>query len=149
MNKTIVFPSPGHRRPGVTRRTEMPIDASPQMELLPLNPVNRVLGQSLEEQFDAFHLANPHVYAALRSLARELKRRGAKKAGISQLFEVLRWQYALQTKGSEYRLNNNYRSFYPGCSMKSPSCVACSRRGRCAGRGNVGSTNTTRIPTAL
>lgn len=101
-----------HRR--MAESASVPADSveCTQMELLPLNPVNRVLGQSLEEQFDAFHGANPHVYSALRSLARELKRRGAKKAGIGQLFEVLRWQYALQTQGSEYRLNNNYRSFY-------------------------------------
>ena len=85
---------------------------SEQMELLPLNPFLRVLGQSLEEQFDAFHAANPHVYAALRTLAVSLKRRGAKKAGIGQLFEMLRWQYALQTQGNDYRLNNNYSSFY-------------------------------------
>lgn len=101
-----------HRRSSTPEQKATSLLDLQQMELLPLNPVNRVLGQSLEEQFDAFHGANPHVYAALHSLAVTLKRRGAKKAGIGQLFEVLRWQYALQTQGSEYRLNNNYRSFY-------------------------------------
>lgn len=83
-----------------------------QLTLLPLNPVLRVQGQSLEEQFVAFHRTNPHVYAALRSLALTAKRRGARKVGIGQLYEVLRWQYGLQTNGEEFKLNNNYRSLY-------------------------------------
>jgi hypothetical protein len=84
-----------------------------QVEMLPpLKSVSRVEGQSLEEQFAAFHAANPQVYGALRSLALSMRRRGVRKAGIGQLFEVLRWQYALQTKGADFKLNNNFRSFY-------------------------------------
>jgi hypothetical protein len=84
-----------------------------QLDLIPpINPIHRVRGQSLEDQFTAFHAANPQVHAALRALALSMRRRGVRKAGIGQLFEVLRWQYALQTNGGDFKLNNNFRSFY-------------------------------------
>ena len=84
-----------------------------QVDMLPpLKHVNRIEGQSLEEQFAAFHAANPQVYVALRALALSMRRQGVRKAGIGQLFEVLRWQYALQTRGGDFKLNNNFRSFY-------------------------------------
>lgn len=70
-------------------------------------------GLTLDQQFAAFHAANPHVYDALRRLALQLARRG-QRMGIKALFEVLRWQYAMTTSdaSSDYKLNNNYTSFY-------------------------------------
>ena len=92
-----------------------------QLDLIPhINPIHRVCGQSLEDQFYAFHAANPQVYAALRSLALSMRLRGVRRAGIGQLFEVLRWQYALQTNGGDFKLNNNYRSFYAHLLNREP-----------------------------
>lgn len=67
---------------------------------------------SLQERFEAFHQANPHVYEALKQLALNLKRRGMERCGIAGLFEVLRYRYTLQTSGDDYKLNNDYRSRY-------------------------------------
>lgn len=87
-----------------------------QLDLyIPFNPArNHARGLSLEEQFALFHQANPHVYQALRQLAIQLAQRGHRRIGIKMLFEVLRWQYALRTDdpNSEFKLNNNYTSFY-------------------------------------
>ena len=76
-------------------------------------------GLTLEQQFAAFHEANPHVYTALRRLALDAARHG-RKLGIAMLFEVLRWQYAMNTtdQASEFKLNNNYRSFYSRLLME-------------------------------
>lgn len=70
-------------------------------------------GLTLEQQFEQFHAANPHVYAALRRLALDAAGRG-RRLGIAMLFEVLRWHYAMHTAdaASEWKLNNNYRAFY-------------------------------------
>lgn len=70
-------------------------------------------GMTLDQQFDAFHAANPHVYSNLRRLALDAARRG-RKMGIKALYEVLRWQYSMNTTDdvSEFKLNNNYTSFY-------------------------------------
>lgn len=86
-----------------------------QLELLqPINPVERVCGQSLEDRFEAFHAANPHVYRALRTLAMQMRGSGRRRYGIKGLFEVLRWNYALRTQdpASDFNLNNSFTSFY-------------------------------------
>lgn len=68
---------------------------------------------SIEQQFMDFHRANPWVYTALVSLAREHRaRRPDTRVGIGMLFEVLRWSYNRRTTGDEFKLNNNYRSRY-------------------------------------
>jgi hypothetical protein len=64
------------------------------------------------DAFEAFHATNPHVYRALVQLARDLKNRGHERIGIGMLFEVLRWQAALVTSDSGFKLNNSYRAYY-------------------------------------
>lgn len=74
-------------------------------------------GLTLEQKFAAFHQANPHVYTNLRRLALDAKRRG-RQVGIKMLYEVLRWQYAMQTSGDDFKLNNSYTSFYARLLME-------------------------------
>lgn len=64
--------------------------------------------------FWAFHNANPEVYYRLVTMARDLKARGRSRIGIKMLFEVLRWEHAMQTTdhASEFKLNNNYAPRY-------------------------------------
>jgi hypothetical protein len=68
----------------------------------------------LYEQFKEFHEANPEVFVALEDMAQTLISRGRKKIGISLLIEVLRWNYYMKTDdpNSDFKINNNYRSFY-------------------------------------
>lgn len=67
---------------------------------------------TIQERFEAFHQANPHVYQRLRELALDLTAHGHRRIGIGMLFEVLRWQAMIVTEGDDYRLNNNHRSRY-------------------------------------
>lgn len=67
---------------------------------------------TIEEAFWRFHQDNPQVYAELVMLARRWRRRGRRKCGIGMLFEVLRWRSGMRTGGDDFRLNNNYRSYY-------------------------------------
>lgn len=69
---------------------------------------------SIEDNFREFHHHNPWVYDALVTLARDEHHRGADSIGIGMLYEVLRWQYRRATRdhGSDFKLNNNYRSRY-------------------------------------
>lgn len=70
-------------------------------------------GSSLQARFEAFHAANPDVYTALVRLSRTLVARGRTRIGIAMLFEVLRWNHAVQTVGdADFKLNNNFRSRY-------------------------------------
>lgn len=91
-------------------------DAQPSL-FDPIVNVNAA-GLTLEQRFAAFHAANPHVYAWLRDQALSAKRRG-RRVGIKMLYEVLRWQVAMNTSGDEaFRLNNNWPSFYARLLME-------------------------------
>jgi hypothetical protein len=87
-----------------------------QLPLLELHPVNTKIPQTLEghrARFEWFPQNNPHVYRNLRALALGMKRqRGKKRVGIKMLYEVLRYQYDIQTTGQEFKLNNNYTAYY-------------------------------------
>ena len=66
---------------------------------------------TLQQQFEAFHAANPQVYAAIEDLAdRWLATH--RKLGVKMLMEVARWQLALKTTEQAPRLNNNFTSRY-------------------------------------
>jgi hypothetical protein len=70
-----------------------------------------------EQRFEAFHSANPHVYAELRRLALEAKRNGARKIGIRMLWEVMRWNqrgylHTDDPNSSTFKLNDHYPPFY-------------------------------------
>lgn len=68
---------------------------------------------SISERFEIFHRENPHVYRVLVRLAREwVQSTGKHKLGIKSLFEVARWQLAIETSDPDYKLNNNYTAFY-------------------------------------
>ena len=66
------------------------------------------------EKFEEFHAKNPQVFQELEKLAEVMIRKGRKKIGIGLLFEVLRWEFYMNTDdpNSEFKLNNNYRSHY-------------------------------------
>jgi hypothetical protein len=87
-----------------------------QLPLLELHGVNTRVPRTLEsnqERFNWFHENNPHVYRNLRALALGMRRqRGKKRVGIKMLYEVLRYQYDIQTAGEEFKLNNNYTAYY-------------------------------------
>lgn len=68
--------------------------------------------RALREHFESFHRENPHVYGRLVEMAREAKRRGIEKWGMKRLFEVIRWEHAIRTRGECVKLNNNYTAFY-------------------------------------
>jgi len=68
---------------------------------------------NLQKTFELFHKQNPHVLDTVIRIASELKhKRGFKRCGMKMLFERLRWLYALQTQGDDYKLNNNYTAYY-------------------------------------
>jgi hypothetical protein len=62
----------------------------------------------LREEYERFINANPHVYAAFVSLARQAKARGKKRLAIKALLEVVRWELSLKIAGpGEFKLNNS------------------------------------------
>ena len=66
----------------------------------------------LEQAFREFHEMNPGVYEELVECALKLKRAGRDVYGINSLVEVVRWHRALNTRGDEFKINNNYAPYY-------------------------------------
>lgn len=70
---------------------------------------------TIQQQFEDFHRTNPHVYEILQRLATEwIDQTGGHKCGIGMLWERMRWElrFHADDPGSEFKLNNNYRSRY-------------------------------------
>ena len=81
----------------------------------------------LAERFADFHQAHPEVYAALVRLARQGHDAGARRLGIAQLFEVLRWEWvlsALPASNEAWKLNNDYKSRYSRLIMQNEEWAA-------------------------
>jgi hypothetical protein len=93
-------------------------------ELAPLVEPDYEHSSTLAERFAAFHEANPAVYDALRVLALRLRLLGVQKWSINGAFEVLRWQYVLQTRGDLYKLNNDFRAGYSRLLMEREPALA-------------------------
>jgi hypothetical protein len=69
--------------------------------------------QTLMQQFETFHKANPHVYDSLVSMAYTATGRGMRQCSIAMLFEVLRWQINVETnRTSEFKISNSLRAPY-------------------------------------
>ena len=72
-----------------------------------------LLPDDMEVRFVRFHQDNPKVYDALVDMAREWKQAGNDKCSMKMLFEILRWQYGIQTSTDEpFALNNDFTSRY-------------------------------------
>ena len=72
--------------------------------------MNRAL--QLDAEFDRFCHENPHVYQRFRTLAVKIKAKGHERWGAKSLWEVLRWELALETNAGVQQpaLNNNFTS---------------------------------------
>ena len=68
--------------------------------------------EKLDFEFAEFIDANPHVYQRFRMLAVKLKAKGHEKWGAKSIWEVLRWELAVNTTApvGGPALNNNYTS---------------------------------------
>jgi hypothetical protein len=72
----------------------------------------------MQAEFEQFHRDNPGVYSSLVELCRLARDRGIARWGIGRLWEVLRWNAAMQTDAVDYKLNNNHRAFYARMIME-------------------------------
>lgn len=70
---------------------------------------------SLSNRWWSFHGRHPEVYVGLVHLARQARRRGMERLGISMIYEVLRWQTMMGAEvphEEQFKLNNDYRAYY-------------------------------------
>jgi hypothetical protein len=65
---------------------------------------------TLQERFELWLSANPHVYERFRAAALALKAEGRKRFGSKAIWERIRWETMVQTTGSEFKLDNTWTS---------------------------------------
>lgn len=82
------------------------------LELRPMVQPVYAKAATIQERFEEFHKRNPQVYNAMRSLALGMKRRGFRRWSTKAVYEVMRWQYAMQTQGEAFKLSNDFTSRY-------------------------------------
>ncbi|MFI6088473.1 hypothetical protein [Streptomyces sp. NPDC051218] len=92
----------------MTVQLELPIATIRQPE----NPGSNL---TIQERFEAFNELNPWILRHLENLTADCMERGLTRIGIGMLFEVLRWQYGIATRGEPWKLNNDFRSRYARC----------------------------------
>lgn len=79
----------------------------------------------IEVDFWAFHTAHPEVYQELRDMALRLRRQGRKHYGIKALYEVVRFQRALNARScADWKLNNNFTSLYARLLMQNEPALS-------------------------
>lgn len=78
--------------------------------------------QVLDYEFDRFITENPHVYQKFRMICCKLKARGHDRWGAKAIWEVLRYEMALETSApvDGPRLNNNHVSRLARRVMQEP-----------------------------
>ncbi len=62
--------------------------------------------------FQAYHMRNPHIFAAFRDYAVQLYNSGIRRFGAKCIIEHLRFETAVRAHGDVFSLNNSYTSFY-------------------------------------
>ena len=67
---------------------------------------------TIQQRFEAFNEQNPWVLSALEALIADWLAHGHRRAGIKQMFEVIRYRYGRETTDTSFRLNNNWTSRY-------------------------------------
>jgi hypothetical protein len=82
--------------------------------------MNRAL--QLDAEVDRFLAENPHVWQKFRLLAVKIKAKGFDRWGAKSLWEVLRWEMALETNAAVGgpKLNNSYVSRIARRLMEDP-----------------------------
>ena len=70
-------------------------------------------GHSIHQAFQEFHKKNPHVYDLFRQMALYLiQDKGKKNIGAKMIIELIRWKYNIKTVNNEFKIDNNFTSFY-------------------------------------
>lgn len=93
--------------------TQVPeVDAQLELPIGDLVYPEHPEGATIQQRYEAFDRANRWVYFSYVLLTEDWLNRGYKRASIGMFTEVIRHQFARQTTGDRFRLNNNLRSRY-------------------------------------
>ena len=75
---------------------------------------------TVQDNFNAFHTANPHVYSLYKHFAYEAFSKGAKRISSKLIIERIRWETTIGTtgagwsvaKGKKFLIDNRFTAWY-------------------------------------
>ncbi len=67
---------------------------------------------SLRNEWYVYHQNNPQVYQLICHFAGQAMRAGHSKYGISAIWERVRWEIAVTTRDTNFKMPNNHRAYY-------------------------------------
>lgn len=70
------------------------------------------------ERFLKFHKANPRVYQLFEMFTLQVIQSGRKQYGAKAIFERVRWESTIISRGDDFKLNNNYTAYYARLYME-------------------------------
>lgn len=65
-----------------------------------------------KQRFERFHAENPQVYALFKRFAFEAIDAGNTRLSAGLIFERIRWETSVVTRGDQYKLNDIYEPYY-------------------------------------
>jgi len=75
--------------------------------------LNMEIGQKIgKSDFENFHENNPRVYELFILFTSRVIGRGFKHYSADAIVHRIRWETGVETRGDEFKLNNNYISAY-------------------------------------
>lgn len=72
----------------------------------------------ISRKFIQYHNDNPHIYALFVKYAKQAHNAGYMHYSANAIFERIRWHVDVETRGDQFKMNNNYRALYARMAMK-------------------------------
>lgn len=65
-----------------------------------------------QAKFEVFHAENPHIYELVKKYTFEVIRAGREHFSMISIFERIRWFTTVETTGDEFKINQNFATYY-------------------------------------
>lgn len=63
-------------------------------------------------EFDRFNKQNPEVFRKFKKYAKQMYKNGRRRYSAWAIINAIRWEEDFTTRGSKFKINNNFIAFY-------------------------------------
>tara|TARA_Y100000310_G_scaffold283472_1_gene305459 strand:+ start:407 stop:811 length:405 start_codon:yes stop_codon:yes gene_type:complete len=67
---------------------------------------------TIADRFSEYDSNNPHVWELFKRFTREAHHAGHDRFSAQSVIERIRWETSVETRGGEFKINNNFAAFY-------------------------------------
>jgi hypothetical protein len=67
---------------------------------------------TLADRFNEYDTSNPHVWELFKQFTRDAYKAGHGRFSAQAIIERIRWKTSVETRGGEFKINNDFASFY-------------------------------------